>query len=162
MQQDNQNNTANKKQTKPRPKTAQEKAEAPLSELSPFEQNLKKQIRNRKKKLDQIDELVQKMKKEKFELNEAQKAKVAQKEPLLAQIKEIEEYLTIYEQDKKEQLRKEKDLAKKHAKEVRQAREQTVRQLGELLCMSTIGEFTQYKDIPAELKDGLQYVQKNA
>jgi hypothetical protein len=65
-------------------------------------------------------------------------------------------------QDKKEEARREKEKEKKHQKELKQAKEQTVKQLGELICMSTIGEFTQYKDIPAELKEGLKCVQKNA
>ena len=64
----------------PKPKESATKTEVALSELSQFEQSLRKQIRNRTKKLDQIEELVQKMKKEKFEPNEAQKTKIAQKD----------------------------------------------------------------------------------
>ena len=101
------------------------------------------------------------MKKEKFEPNEAQKTKISQKEQLLAQITEINEYLAIYLQDKKEEARRAKEVEKKHAKEIRQTKEQIVKQLGELICMSTIGAFTQYKDMPAELQDGLKYVQEN-
>ena len=59
------NNPQTKKGPKPK-ESAQPKADIALSELSQFEASLRKQIRNRTKKLDQIEELVQKMKKEKF------------------------------------------------------------------------------------------------
>ena len=64
------------------PKADTSKTDATLSiaELSPFEANLRKQIRNLNKKLDQIAELQTKIKKEKFVPNDAQKDKISQKE----------------------------------------------------------------------------------
>ena len=80
------NNPQTKKGPKPKDSAqlTRSQTDVALSELSQFEASLRKQIRNRTKKLDQIEELVQKMKKEKFEPNEAQKTKIAQKESLLA------------------------------------------------------------------------------
>ena len=124
----------------PKPKESATKTEVALSELSQFEQSLRKQIRNRTKKLDQIEELVQKMKKEKFEPNDAQKTKIAQKDQLLAQIDEINEYLKAYTADKEVDAKKEKAKLVQHKKDIRLAKEQTLKQVGELLCLSTVGE----------------------
>lgn len=47
-----------------------------------------------------------------------------------------------------------------HKKDIRQAKEQTLKQVGELLCLSTVGKQTQYRDMPPELQGGLKYVSK--
>ena len=124
----------------PKPKESASKTDVTLSDLSQFEQSLRKQIRNRNKKLDQIEELVQKIKKEKFEPNEAQRTKIAQKDSLLAHIDEINDYLKAYTADKESDAKKEKAKLAQHKKEIRLAKEQTPKQVGELLCLSTVGE----------------------
>ena len=106
----------------------QPKAAAPevaLSDCSQFEQHLRKQIRNRSKKLDQIQELELKLKdkKEKFEPNDAQKAKLAQKEALKALIDEITETLSIYQQERKDEARKKRESAQQQRRELKAAQE---------------------------------------
>lgn len=56
---------------------------------NPFEKELIKKIRNLQKKLNQIDELELKVKKENLSLNEAQKAKLADKSRVINQIDEV-------------------------------------------------------------------------
>ena len=122
---------------------------------------MRKQIRNLNKKLDAIAELQTKIKKEKFVPNDAQKDKISQKESTLAKIVEINEYLKAYDEEKLVAAKMARDAEKTKNKEVRQARDSAVKQIGEMLILATIGAETQWKDFPEELQGGLKQVTSN-
>lgn len=75
-----------------KPKKETEKVEVPAEDQTPFELELRKKLRNKNKKLDGIKELETKLKKDKsLVADEAQKAKVASKAQVLAEIADVEE-----------------------------------------------------------------------
>ena len=57
--------------------------------------------------------------------------------------------------------KKAKDAERTKNKELRQARDSAVKQIGELLVLATIGAETQWKDFPEELQGGLKLVTSN-
>lgn len=122
---------------------------------------MRKQIRNLNKKLDAIAELQTKIKKEKFVPNDAQKDKISQKESTLAKITEINEYLKAYDEEKLQAAKKAKDADRIRNKEIRQARDDAIKQVGDVLVLATVGAETQWKDFPEELQGSLKSVTAN-
>lgn len=68
--------------------------------------------------------------------------------------------MKAYTVDKEADGKKEKAKAAQHKKDIKNAKENTLKQVGELICLSTIGEQTKYRDMPEDLKGGLQYVSR--
>ena len=78
------------------------KEEKDESGLSAFEIELKKKIRNKTKKLEQISELEQKVKKGEIEPNQEQLIKIASKTAIELEINDVNQYLAMFKDCEKE------------------------------------------------------------
>ena len=78
------------------------KEEKDESGLSAFEIELKKKIRNKTKKLEQISELEQKVKKGEIEPNQDQLIKIASKTAIELEINDVNQYLAMFKDCEKE------------------------------------------------------------
>ncbi len=78
------------------------KEEKDESGLSAFEIELKKKIRNKTKKLEQISELEQKVKKGEIVPNQEQLIKIASKTAIELEINDVNQYLAMFKDCEKE------------------------------------------------------------
>jgi hypothetical protein len=78
------------------------KEEKDESGLSAFEIELKKKIRNKTKKLEQISELEQKVKKGEIVPNQEQLIKIASKTAIELEINDVNQYLLMFKDCEKE------------------------------------------------------------
>lgn len=78
------------------------KEEKDESGLSAFEIELKKKIRNKTKKLEQISELEQKVKKGEIVPNQEQLIKIASKTAIELEIVDVNQYLAMFKDCEKE------------------------------------------------------------
>lgn len=78
------------------------KEEKDESGLSAFEIELKKKIRNKTKKLEQITELEQKVKKGEIVPNQEQLIKIASKTAIELEINDVNQYLAMFKDCEKE------------------------------------------------------------
>ena len=78
------------------------KEEKDESGLSAFEIELKKKIRNKTKKLEQITELEQKVKKGEIVPNQEQLIKIASKTAIELEINDVNQYLAMFKDREKE------------------------------------------------------------
>ena len=78
------------------------KEEKDESGLSAFEIELKKKIRNKTKKLEQISELEQKVKKGEIVPNQEQLIKIASKTATELEINDVNQYLAMFKDCEKE------------------------------------------------------------
>lgn len=108
--------------------------------MSSYERELTKKIRNKTKKLGQIAELEQKIKSKSIEATPEQLEKIASKKAVLAEIDEVKSYLDLYKVSQKEEEQKAKELKKQHQKELASTRTAAVRSVANMVTMHTLLE----------------------
>lgn len=87
-------------------------------ETDAFVKELNKKIRNKQKKLDQIQQLEKKIQAKEIVANEEQKGKIASKSGVLAEINEVKTYLDLYKASTAISTQKASQIAKQHEKEL--------------------------------------------
>jgi len=115
---------------------AKSASESPES-VNVFQRELQKKIRNKQKKLDQINELEQKIKAKVITAKEEQLSKIAAKSAIEAEIAEVKTYLDLYNSTLTESLEKEKKQLKQHQREMNQAKKATVTAVANMMTMHT-------------------------
>ena len=82
---------------------------------------------------------------------------IGRKEALQAEIAEVTEYIKLYRSSLEEEAAKQKKLAKEHEKEVAAAKISSLHLLANVVTISTIGEETNWEDVPEELREGVSH-----
>lgn len=108
--------------------------------ISSFQRELQKKIRNKQKKLDRILDLEKKVKKKEIIANEEQLEKIQSKTVIEAEIAEVKSYLDLYAASQNEQVESDKKLQKQHAKEISNARKATVTVIANMITMTSLLE----------------------
>lgn len=137
------------------PKQQNGAPEAVNDNLTSFQRELQKKIRNKQKKLNLIIDLEKKIKKKEIVANEEQLEKIQSKPAIEAEMAEVKSYLDLYNSSQAELVEEEKKLQKQRAKDVSNARKAVVTTIANMIAISTLLENGQ--TIPEELKAGVEH-----
>lgn len=129
--------------------------EAASDNLTSFQRELQKKIRNKQKKINLIVDLEKKIKKKEIVANEEQLEKIQSKPALEAEIAEVKSYLDLYNASLAEQVEEEKKLQKQRAKDVANARKAVVTTVANMIAVTTLLDNGQ--TIPEDLKAGVEH-----
>lgn len=116
------------------------KIEEAESQISNFQRELQKKIRNKQKKLDKVIELETKVKKNEIVANEEQLEKIQSKASIEAEIAEVKTYLDLYISNLNEQAELVKKVHKQHQKELNNAKKAAVTVIANMITMTSLLE----------------------
>jgi len=106
--------------------------------LSKFEKDLLKKVRNKQKKIKEIEELEKKVKKKEIVANTEQQEKISNKKNIQAEIEEVNAYAKLYAESTKGQAASEAKLQKQFAKDLVKAQTNSVRTFANMLTIHMI------------------------
>jgi hypothetical protein len=103
--------------------------------MSKFEKELQKKVRNKQKKIKEIEELEKKVKKKEIVANAEQQEKISSKKTVQAEIDEVNSYAKLYAESTKGQKQSEDKMKKQHDKDLVKSQTTSVRTFANMLTL---------------------------
>lgn len=125
------------------------------TETTPFQRELQKKIRNKQKKLDQITQLEEKIKRKEINVLEEQQEKIKSRTVIEAEIADIRQYLDLYQDSLKEHKEAENKVLKQHQKDIQSAKKSVAITIANMISVASLLENEQ--TIPEEIEEGVKF-----
>ena len=123
--------------------------------MSKFEKELQKKVRNKQKKIKEIEELEKKVKKKEIVANAEQQEKISSKKTVQAEIDEVNGYAKLYAESTKGQKQSDDKMKKQHEKDLVKSQTTSVRTFANMLTLHMLKQSGQ--KVPEELDEGLKH-----